>query len=160
MSTPQLDDVVLEARNIVKTYGGTRALKGVNFQIRRGTVTTLFGENGAGKSTLMKILYGVQKPDEGTIEVGGERVTFSSPSDAITHGIGMVFQHFQLADNLTPLVNAETLAEHPDLEDLLNAIGAELSTEILAELNRRVDVDRELPEDVAADFVTEAGLVG
>ncbi len=60
-----VDDVVLEARDIVKTYGGTRALKGVNFQIRRGTVTTLFGENGAGKSTLMKILSGVEQPTSG-----------------------------------------------------------------------------------------------
>ena len=66
-----------------------------------GTVHALVGENGAGKSTLMKILYGVQKPDEGTIEVNGEAVTFSTPSDAIGQGIGMVFQHFQLADNLT-----------------------------------------------------------
>ncbi len=56
------EDVVLEARDIVKTYGGTRALKGVNFEVREGTVTTLFGENGAGKSTLMKILSGVEQP--------------------------------------------------------------------------------------------------
>ncbi len=66
----------------------------------------------------------------------------------------------QLADNLTPLVNAETLAEHPDIEELLNAVGAALTTDILAELNRRVDVDRELAEDVATDFLTEAGLIG
>ncbi len=65
----------------------------------------LVGENGAGKSTLMKILYGMQKPDEGTIAVDGEQVTFSSPADAIARGIGMVHQHFMLADNLTVLEN-------------------------------------------------------
>lgn len=65
----------------------------------------LVGENGAGKSTLMKILYGMQKPDEGTIAVDGDQVTFSSPADAIARGIGMVHQHFMLADNLTVLEN-------------------------------------------------------
>jgi simple sugar transport system ATP-binding protein len=69
------------------------------------------GENGAGKSTLMKILYGVQKPDDGSIEVEGESVSFSTPSDAIARGIGMVFQHFQLADNLTVLENVVLGAE-------------------------------------------------
>lgn len=62
---PAAGDTVLAARNIVKSYGGTHALKGVNFDIRRGEVTTLFGENGAGKSTLMKILSGVETPTSG-----------------------------------------------------------------------------------------------
>lgn len=65
----------------------------------------LCGENGAGKSTLMKILYGMQKPDEGSIAVDGKKVAFGSPGDAIAHGIGMVHQHFMLADNLTVLEN-------------------------------------------------------
>jgi osmoprotectant transport system substrate-binding protein len=65
----------------------------------------------------------------------------------------------QLADNLTPVVNADTLAEHPDIEDLLDAVSAALSTEILAELNKRVDVDREQPADVAMSFLEDAGLL-
>jgi simple sugar transport system ATP-binding protein len=73
--------------------------------VRRGTVHALVGENGAGKSTLMKILYGMQKPDEGTIAINGEQVTFNSPGDAIVRGIGMVHQHFMLADYLTVLEN-------------------------------------------------------
>ena len=73
--------------------------------MRRGTVHALVGENGAGKSTLMKILYGMQKPDEGTIAVDGEQVSFHNPGDAIARGIGMVHQHFMLADNLTVLEN-------------------------------------------------------
>ncbi len=59
------DEVVLAARNIAKSYNGVKALKGVNFDVHRGQVTTLFGENGAGKSTLMKILSGVVTDDDG-----------------------------------------------------------------------------------------------
>jgi ABC-type ATPase involved in cell division len=72
---------------------------------RAGTIHAIVGENGAGKSTLMKILYGMQRPDEGTIAVDGRPGHFRSPTDAIAHGIGMVHQHFMLADNLTVLEN-------------------------------------------------------
>ncbi|WP_119697643.1 sugar ABC transporter ATP-binding protein [Microbacterium halotolerans] len=95
------DDVVLEARNIVKTYGGTRALKGVNFEIRRGTVTTLFGENGAGKSTLMKILSGVEQPTSGEIVLDGEAVAFGSTTEATARGISIIHQELSLAPNMT-----------------------------------------------------------
>ena len=103
----------------------------VDITIRAGTVHALVGENGAGKSTLMKILYGVQKPDDGTITVDGERRSrFSSPTDAIAHGIGMVFQHFMLADNLTVLENVVLGAEK------LHGIGDEARDEV-AEISRR-----------------------
>jgi len=99
--SPAVSDVVLEARDIVKTYGGTRALKGVNFQIQRGTVTTLFGENGAGKSTLMKILSGVTTPTSGTIVLDGDVVTFASSSEARDRGISIIHQELSLAPNLS-----------------------------------------------------------
>jgi len=99
--SPAASDIVLEARDIVKTYGGTRALKGVNFQIHRGTVTTLFGENGAGKSTLMKILSGVTTPTSGTIVLDGEVVTFASSSEARDRGISIIHQELSLAPNLS-----------------------------------------------------------
>ncbi|GAA1906296.1 ABC transporter ATP-binding protein [Streptomyces sodiiphilus] len=83
----------------------------IDITVRRGSVHALVGENGAGKSTLMKILYGMQKPDEGTITVEGEQVSFGSPADAIARGIGMVHQHFMLADNLTVLENIVLGAE-------------------------------------------------
>jgi simple sugar transport system ATP-binding protein len=73
--------------------------------VQRGHVHAIVGENGAGKSTLMKILYGEQKPDEGTITIDGQLVAFATPADAIAAGIGMVHQHFMLADNLTVLEN-------------------------------------------------------
>jgi ABC-type uncharacterized transport system ATPase subunit len=96
---------------ITKRFPGVVANRDVNITVRRGTVHALVGENGAGKSTLMKILYGVQRPDEGTIEVDGSPITLSSPADAIRAGIGMVYQHFMLADNLTVLENVVLGAE-------------------------------------------------
>lgn len=86
---------------ITKRFPGVVANSDINFSVARGTVHALVGENGAGKSTLMKSLYGMHRPDEGTIEVNGEYVRFDSPADAIKVGIGMVHQHFMLADNLT-----------------------------------------------------------
>ncbi|USQ89425.1 ABC transporter ATP-binding protein [Streptomyces phaeoluteigriseus] len=97
--------VAVELAGITKRFPGVVANHDIHLSVRKGTVHALVGENGAGKSTLMKILYGMQKPDEGTIAVDGEQVSFSSPADAIARGIGMVHQHFMLADNLTVLEN-------------------------------------------------------
>jgi general nucleoside transport system ATP-binding protein len=102
---------VVSLEGIGKSFPGVVANDDVSVTVRSGTVHAIVGENGAGKSTLMKILYGVQKPDEGTISVGGETVSFASPADAIRLGIGMVFQHFQLADNLTVAENIVLGAE-------------------------------------------------
>ncbi|MFF3418138.1 ABC transporter ATP-binding protein [Streptomyces sp. NPDC002698] len=109
-SSPPADAVngqatAVELAGITKRFPGVVANHDIHLSVRKGTVHALVGENGAGKSTLMKILYGMQKPDEGTIAVDGEQVTFSSPGDAIARGIGMVHQHFMLADNLTVLEN-------------------------------------------------------
>ncbi|MEO3828455.1 ABC transporter ATP-binding protein [Actinomadura sp. B10D3] len=97
--------------SITKRFPGVVANRDINLTIERGEVHALCGENGAGKSTLMKILYGMQKPDEGTIEVDGTQVHFRTPADAIGRGIGMVHQHFKLADNLTVLENVILGAE-------------------------------------------------
>ncbi|GAA4237068.1 ABC transporter ATP-binding protein [Actinomadura meridiana] len=97
--------------SITKRFPGVVANRDVDLTIERGEVHALCGENGAGKSTLMKILYGMQRPDEGTIEVEGEQVSFRTPADAIGRGIGMVHQHFKLADNLTVLENVILGAE-------------------------------------------------
>ena len=93
--------VILSARNVVKTYGSTQALKGVNFDIHRGKVTTLFGENGAGKSTLMKILSGVVTPTSGEITLNGRPVRFASTVDARDAGISIIHQELSLAPNLS-----------------------------------------------------------
>jgi general nucleoside transport system ATP-binding protein len=96
----------VELRGITKRFPGVVANHDIDITVRSGTVHAIVGENGAGKSTLMKILYGMQKPDEGTISIEGERVSFATPGDAIARGIGMVHQHFMLADNLTVLENS------------------------------------------------------
>jgi simple sugar transport system ATP-binding protein len=114
----------VELRGIGKSFPGVIANHDVDLTIRQGTVHALIGENGAGKSTLMKILYGVQRPDEGTIRLNGEEVVLKSPTDAIQHGVGMVFQHFMLADNLTVLENLVLGAEK------LYGIGDQARTEI------------------------------
>jgi ABC-type uncharacterized transport system ATPase subunit len=98
-------DTAVELRGITKRFPGVVANDDINIVVRRGHVHAIVGENGAGKSTLMKILYGMQRPDEGTISVDGREMTFHSPSDAIDAGVGMVHQHFMLADNLTVLEN-------------------------------------------------------
>jgi simple sugar transport system ATP-binding protein len=101
----------VELSGITKRFPGVVANSDVHLTVRAGEVHALCGENGAGKSTLMKILYGMQAPDEGTIGVNGELVRFKSPADAIKAGIGMVHQHFMLADNLTVLENVVLGAE-------------------------------------------------
>ncbi|TDD13788.1 ABC transporter ATP-binding protein [Kribbella turkmenica] len=103
--------MAVRLRGIGKSFPGVVANHDVDIDVRAGTVHALVGENGAGKSTLMKILYGVQKPDDGTIEISGEQVVLHSPADAIKQGVGMVFQHFMLADNLTVLENVVLGAE-------------------------------------------------
>jgi len=97
----QETDVVLRAIDISKTYGVTRALKSVNFEVRRGKVTVLFGENGAGKSTLMKILSGVERPTGGQLELDGELVQLQSTNDAVDRGISIIHQELNLCANLS-----------------------------------------------------------
>lgn len=94
-------DFAVELRGITKTFPGVIANRHVSLAVRPGTIHAIVGENGAGKSTLMKTLYGMHQPDEGSITVDGVTSVFRSPTDAIEAGIGMVHQHFMLADNLT-----------------------------------------------------------
>ena len=115
-------EIILSAKNVSKVYGSTHALKGVNFDIRRGEVTTLFGENGAGKSTLMKILSGVITPSSGEILVDGNSLVNVPPHK---RDIGMVFQRYSLFPHLNVRDNiAFPLA--------IRKLGA-------AETNKRVD---------------------
>ena len=95
----------LSLENITKRFPGVLANDRVNLTVAEGEIHAICGENGAGKSTLMNVLYGMLPADEGRIVVGGEEVHFRSPRDALAAGIGMVHQHFMLADNLTVLEN-------------------------------------------------------
>jgi len=93
--------LAFEMRAIVKQFPGVLANDHVDFAGPAGQVHALLGENGAGKSTLMNILAGLYRPDAGDILVGGQRVNFRSPQDAIAAGIGMVHQHFMLVPSHT-----------------------------------------------------------
>ena len=95
----------LELRDVTRRYGDVTALDGAALAVARGTVHALLGENGAGKSTLMKIAFGLERPDAGTIAVDGRAVRWRTPRDAMAAGIGMVQQHFAL-------VHAMTVAEN------------------------------------------------
>src|SRR5438067_13568801 len=102
---------VLEARAIVKRFGGLIANDHVDIQLFPAEVLALLGENGAGKTTLMNVLYGLTQPDSGEIRLNGQLVHFGSPRDAIAHGIGMVHQHFMLVPPLTVAENLMLGAE-------------------------------------------------
>ncbi len=99
------NELAVEMSGIVKRFPGVLANDRVGFSLRSGEIHTLLGENGAGKSTLMNILTGLYKPDGGIIRVHGKPVSFSSPSDAIRSGIGMVHQHFMLVPSQTVTEN-------------------------------------------------------
>jgi ABC-type sugar transport system ATPase subunit len=92
-------------RGITKRYPGVVALKGLDFEARRGEVMALVGENGAGKSTLLKVLAGAVRADEGTIEVDGKPVVMANPREAQALGITVIYQELNLADSLSVAEN-------------------------------------------------------
>ena len=99
-------EYAVEMRGITKVYpNGIAANQDVDFCVRRGEIHALMGENGAGKSTLMKMLFGSEQPTSGEIFINGEKVNLSSPTVAISKGIGMVHQHFMLVPSLTVAEN-------------------------------------------------------
>src|SRR5438552_4887826 len=95
----------LSLSNIRKRFGPTRALDGVNLELRKGEVHALIGENGAGKSTLMNVLAGLIQPDERTIQVDGTAYLPSSPLDARTRGIALIHQELSLFPDLSVAEN-------------------------------------------------------
>jgi simple sugar transport system ATP-binding protein len=97
--------LALEASGLTKRFGPLVALDAVSLQLRPGTVHALLGENGAGKSTLVKCIMGYYQADEGQVRVGGADAAIKSPRDAAALGIGMVYQHFTLVDNMTVAEN-------------------------------------------------------
>ena len=96
---------IIEMRHIVKDFNGFKANNDINLTLRKGEILALLGENGAGKSTLMSILSGLLEPTSGEIYVRGKKVNISGPNAATSLGIGMVHQHFMLAQAFTVLEN-------------------------------------------------------
>lgn len=95
----------VEFRKVSKSFGAVQANKDISFSVASGEIHGIVGENGAGKSTAMKMLFGLYQSDEGDILINGQKVHLQSPLDAMTYKIGMVHQHFMLAEPLTALDN-------------------------------------------------------
>ncbi|HTR14184.1 MAG TPA: ABC transporter ATP-binding protein [Roseiarcus sp.] len=110
-STASKATPAIELNGIDKSFGPVHANRNVNLSIERGVIHGIVGENGAGKSTLMSILYGFYEADAGEIRINGKPVRIRSSREAISHGIGMVFQHFMLVPPLTVLENVMLGAE-------------------------------------------------
>ena len=98
-------EIVLEVKGLAKEYPGTRALDGVDLQIRRGEIHALLGENGAGKSTLIQLICGASRPTEGQIFFEGRPVELNSPQQAQDLGVAVVHQHFNLVPKLSVAEN-------------------------------------------------------
>lgn len=95
----------IEMKNITKCFGKVVANNNINLEVHGGEIHALLGENGAGKSTLMNMLSGVYTPDSGSIFIHGVEKKFTSPKDAISSGIGMIYQHFKLVETMTAVEN-------------------------------------------------------
>lgn len=130
-----MTNTAVHMSGVVKRFPGVVANDGVEFDVRKGEVHALLGENGAGKSTLSNILTGLYRPDEGTIELNGVPVSFSSPKAALDAGVGMVHQHFRLVQPFTVAENV--VLGNP--ETPLTIDTGEINEKV-AELARRFDM--------------------
>lgn len=166
-TSPDAPEVLLDITGLSKSFGTVHANRDITMRVERGEIVALLGENGAGKSTLVNQIFGLLKPDTGTIRINGDATEVKDPKDAIARGVGMVHQHFQLVPVMTVAENIilghETtsggmldlrgardmvrslstkhgLAVDPDaaIEDL--PVGAQQRVEILKALSRNVDL--------------------
>ena len=131
----------IELIGIDKRFGAVHANKDVTLSIAQGSIHGIIGENGAGKSTLMSILFGFYAADKGEIKVKGQPVKIKSSSDAISHGIGMVHQHFMLVDPFTVLENVVLGAEGGKLIGPALAKAREELTRLARDYELEVDPD-------------------
>jgi ABC-type uncharacterized transport system ATPase subunit len=123
MTAPPL----LSLMGVSKRYGGVAANSGIDLTVTAGSMHAILGENGAGKSTLMKLIYGVEQPDEGEVRWKGKVVRMATPADARRLGIGMVFQHFSLFETLSVVQNIALIVPggQAELARRIRALGQE-----------------------------------
>lgn len=168
-----LPEPVLRADGVAKRYGGTHALKGVDFKVYPGAVNVLIGENGAGKSTLMKILAGVESPTSGRLLLRGEPLEVGSPREALAHGIAIIYQELNLFPNLSVAENIFMARElltglgtvrHADQVEiargLMSRLGQQIEPETLVEDLRigeqqLVEIARALAQEVSVLIMDE-----
>lgn len=166
---------ILSARDLVKTYGRTRAVDGVSIDLHPGTVHALVGENGAGKSTLLKLLAGAERPQSGTISLHGEAYTPRNLSEASARGVSLVFQEITINRALSVAENVFIdrlrrftrfgLVDRRSLEraaqGILDRLGADVS--VSADLDRLnlgqwkcIEIARALSHDPKLLFLDES----
>ncbi|MCK5197827.1 MAG: sugar ABC transporter ATP-binding protein, partial [Spirochaetales bacterium] len=146
MSNNNKHNLVMEARDIVKIYPGTLALDGVSMQIYGGCVNALVGENGAGKSTLMKILAGIEKPDQGELLLYkdgiSEEVRFSSSRDSVKRGNGIIHQELNLFENMNVAENIfanQEIIEKNVIRKIDHKAQEEAAGKVLKKLGQNID---------------------
>jgi simple sugar transport system ATP-binding protein len=127
---------LLELSGLTKRFGSFTALDNVNLDVESGEVHCLLGENGAGKSTLCNLIFGVHKPDAGSISLGGEAFHPAGPAEALHNGIVMVHQHFSLVPNMSVAENLMLGRSGPKLEP---RIVIDRMAELAAEYDLRID---------------------
>ena len=136
----------ISVSKITKSFPGVLANSDINLEINEGTIHAIVGENGAGKSTLMKILYGMVKPDSGDIAIFDNKTVLNSPKDAIDSGLGMVHQHFMLADNLTVLESVILGIDKATFKNInLKRYTSEI-TEVINKYNLNIDLNKNIDE--------------
>lgn len=146
MSSNNKHKLVMEAKDIVKVFPGTVALDKVSMKIYGGCVNALVGENGAGKSTLMKVLAGIEKPDQGELilykEGAPEKVSFNSSRDSVKRGIGIIHQELNLFENMNVAENIfinQEIIEKPGIRKINHRVQEEEAEKVLKKLGQTID---------------------
>lgn len=134
-----MSNYILQTKGICKSFGGTKALKGVDFNLRHGEIHGLIGENGAGKSTLIKIIAGYYTKDDGIIEIDGIEQNITKPADSLALGIRVISQEFNLMNDMTVAENI-CIGDYPRYGGLMSGI-----------------VDRKKMNTMAADVLAQIG---
>jgi simple sugar transport system ATP-binding protein len=137
---------IYSVNNIVKSFGGARALSDVSMSVSSGEVHCLAGENGSGKSTLIKIMSGVYAPDSGQIKLGAKSFSRLSPREAVKEGIQVIFQDFSLLSNLSV---GENIALPTYILNNSHLISKRDSRKIAQQALEMIGIDLDVDSDVA-----------
>lgn len=132
---------IVRFKSVTKKFGKVVAVNEVNLSIKSGEIHSIIGENGAGKTTLMRLLYGMYKPDNGSMFLKGKVVRFSSPKDAIENKIGMVHQNFMLIDDFTVYENVVLGLEPRKWFSFDRKLAKEKVRKLVEEYRMKVDID-------------------
>src|SRR5216684_5939308 len=133
---------LLAVESLSKSYGGVRALRSAELDVRAGEIHALLGENGAGKSTLVKILAGATTRDSGEIALNGVPVDFQSRAESMRSGISVIFQHANLVPQLTVAENVTLGVEQSRLGILRDSAQRRAVRDVLASLGSSIDLNR------------------